>query len=522
MQAYLSLPEFEKDIFIKNISHEVGVSLLPPQESNKGLEGGCKGEISAKLQMNNKSVDGYDYKQEHQQYQKPGKRPRFVKIDAELRASVAVRYMLFTYAATSWAEHFAQIQDVADSSLQDLALRLSDYRLHHLFFNWFRYFWATCTPFPSTNHEICDRLAVAGYLGHHTTLDTIIGSAEFITIENPANALYWASRNGHERCVMSMLQTDLNPDSCIVYDQSALCSAANIGHVSIVKALAKDHRVNINFKGKFGDTPLALAAISGHTEIVEFLLSQEDIDPNSKNICEDPPVKCAFIGGHMEVARILIADTRVNLDYTVGGIFKPRTEAELDRVEEIVALLLEQTRFDVNCPSILGRTTLADAAMKGNIARIEQLSWKGINISHSHNHKDGRSAISLAAGGGHSDVIKLLHESLFRIPGIDDEDEDGKTALFWALLNHRNSTVEYLLQTKCVNVNHRDHDGRTPLSWTVGCGNEVGLRLLLEAKDIRPLIKDNEGLTPLDLARRLGDRSGIASIIEEYLRHKGQ
>lgn len=514
--AYLSLPEFKEDIFAKEISHEGTVSLLPSRQSTKGLECGYEGKSSANLEINNKSVVGYN-RLEHQQQEK---RLKFARIDAELRASAEDRYALFEYAATYWAEHFAQIQDLAGKALQDLALSLSDYRSQHFFFNWFRYFWAIRTPFLSTEPAICDRLAVAGYLGHHTSLSMIIDSADFDSIGNPANALYWASRNGHERCVMRLLQTNLNPDSCIVYDQSALCSAATIGHLSIVKALAADHRVNINFKGRLGYTPLSWAASSGHTEIVEFLLSQEHIDPNSGNMVEEPPVTCAFIRGHIEAARILIADDRVILDHPIEGMSTPTTEADLEKLEEIVALLLEQPRFDANRPLILGRTTLADAAMKGNTARIEQLSWRGINNSHSHNHKDGRSAISLAAGGGHNEVIKLLHET-FRVPGIDEEDEEGKTALFWALLNHRNSTVEYLLQSKCVNVNHRDHHGRTALSWTVHCGNEVGLRLLLEAQEIRPLIKDNEGLTPLDLARRLEDSSRIASIIEEYLRHKG-
>lgn len=512
--AYLTLPEFEENIFAKETSHEKSVSLLPSQHSNKGLGSECSGETSAK------PVDGYFNPQEHQQHQRHDKPPIFAKIDADLRASVTDRYVLFEYAATYWAEHYAQVQELVGQSLQNLALRLSDHRSLHLFFNWFRYFWQICTPFPNSEAAIRDRLAVAGYLGHHTSLHAIIGSADYIMIENPANALYWASRNGHEKCVIRLLQTNLNPDSCIVYEQSALCSAANIGHFSIVRALATDRRVNINFRGIIGHTPLSLAAISGHTEIVKFLLSQEHINVNAKNDLGTLPLTCAIIRGHIQVAKILIVDDRVDLDYTVGGVFIPETEAEFDRVEEIVALLLEQPRFDVNCPSILGRTTLADAAMKGNIARIDQLSWRGINNSHSHNYKDGRTAISLAAGGGHVDVVKLLHEA-YRVPGIDEEDENGKTALFWAVMNHRNSTVVYLLQSKCVDVNHRDHDGRTALSWTVSCGNEVGLRLLLKVREIRPLIENNEGLTPLDLAQRLEDGSRIASIIEEHIGYKG-
>lgn len=120
-----------------------------------------------------------------------------------------------------------------------------------------------------------------------------------------------------------------------------------------------------------------------------------------------------------------------------------------------------------------------------------------LNNSHSHADRDGRTAISLAAEGGHDDVIRLLLK--YKVPGVDKADATKEwTPLFWAIKAQRNSTVQLLLETPGVNVNHKDHSGRSALSWAVSYGSEAILQVLLDASGVDPLVKDNEGLTALD------------------------
>lgn len=110
--AYLSLGCFTEDIYSDENACNERLSL-------DSFHDGCQLEREEKsrisLQADEEAVDGYTYGHVQQITE---------RVDAGTCERVVQRYRLFEYAATSWAEHFAQGQELADKRLQNLALRL--------------------------------------------------------------------------------------------------------------------------------------------------------------------------------------------------------------------------------------------------------------------------------------------------------------------------------------------------------------------------------------------------------------
>lgn len=371
--AYLSLGYLNDDVYSRDILHDESASPVSSQLSRDEYQFEHEEEAWTGLRAEEEPVDGYIYGHTQQKIE---------KIDADTRARVIQRYKFFEYAATSWAEHFALGQEFASQDLQSLALRLSDKNSKHLFSNWFRFFWTIIWPWP-VDTAVFDQLAVAAFFGHVTLLKNLLDDADFIDMQSLGSAIYWASRNGHDSCVMKLLKTRVLPDSCVVAWQSALCSAADIGHLNIVKALATDSRVDINFRGKINGTPLFHAAGSGHVEIVKFLLSQRGIEVNPEDNFGYTPLMFAVSEQHNCMVETLLADDRVDVNHASSGNRTAMREAIAFSNTFAMSLLLRQPGFDADFPCHDSRTPLADAAMKGIIARIKQLKSHKVRASRS-------------------------------------------------------------------------------------------------------------------------------------------
>ncbi|KAB8275205.1 ankyrin repeat-containing domain protein [Aspergillus minisclerotigenes] len=73
----------------------------------------------------------------------------------------------------------------------------------------------------------------------------------------------------------------------------------------------------------------------------------------------------------------------------------------------------------------------------------------------------GETPLSLAAGNGHEDMVRLL----LKVEGSDPDTKNfpGETPLCWAAGNGHETVVKLLLVTG-VDPESKDSDGRTPLS----------------------------------------------------------
>ena len=136
-----------------------------------------------------------------------------------------------------------------------------------------------------------------------------------------------------------------------------LCDAARNGRVFEVLSLLRDHpEVNVNLKGRFGQTPLSFACQSGKVGIVQELLRDPRVDVTLHDSGWHTPLWWASWNGNREVVEWLMASGRDLGDIENKKDWKGNTARDIARKENKteVASLLERfianptlTRYEV-------------------------------------------------------------------------------------------------------------------------------------------------------------------------------
>jgi ankyrin repeat protein len=125
--------------------------------------------------------------------------------------------------------------------------------------------------------------------------------------------------------------------------------------------------------------------------------------------------------------------------------------------------------------------------------RAPRIRGGDINAWNSH----GRTALNLAAAGGHRDEVESL---LAKGADINAKDDDGATPLHGAVRRGHRDLAEFLLSKKA-DIEAKNNRGQTPLHLAAADGHQEMAEMLL-SKGANINAKDNDGLTPLAKARR--------------------
>lgn len=113
---------------------------------------------------------------------------------------------------------------------------------------------------------------------------------------------------------------------------------------------------------------------------------------------------------------------------------------------------------------------------------------------------------TLALSGQIKFMDKLLDDGL----DIDDQDNDGFTALHKAIIGKKEAVISHLLR-KGASPHIRDRDGASPLHYAVQVGAMQTVKLLLKY-EVDVNAADNEGWTPLHIAVQSRNRD-IAKVL---------
>jgi ankyrin repeat protein len=251
--------------------------------------------------------------------------------------------------------------------------------------------------------------------------------------------------------------------------RTVLHVAAESGQPEIAKLLI-DNGANVNARDNRGRQPLLSASLAGSKEIVELLVSHgAEINPTEK---EPPstPLLTAIGRGHYEVAKYLISK---------GA--------------------------DVLVISQSGYTALHAASASGNPQVVELVISSNIDVNAKA--KDGVTPLRLAAQA--NDITDIAASLINHGADVNIPDQDGRTALNWAVTMHHTKTVELLLQHGA-DVNIVDNLGMTALHWAIlRDGNSEHKQLasyktvqLLLSKGARIDVVDKQGRTPSTIAKR--------------------
>jgi len=485
---YLSLEEFATDIFI--------LPTLPWDEDDTiaGVQEDTDSESLFDL--------GFDMKGDTIMDTGDGS-------DERTRVSIAERYQFYDYAAMHWARHYAQCETVVDRSTQE-AFRSLTQPGSGMLTNWLKYYWFE-TDMEYVLPDYFDTVMVAAFFDCAVMLnDCLRMPTEQLSKDR---ALFWAARMGSAKSVEVLLQHSANPNSRVVELHTPLTIASHHGHVEVVRTLLHDTRTSINAEGPSGRSALSYAAGNSHQEIFQMLFNRHDCRPEHQDNNGWTALFWAMERDHTVIGRALLAHKAVDVNHVDRQGRSILSWAAGEGFLQALKMLLKQPGVDTNLKDKKGRTPLLWAANNGQGEAIDVLMRDDYNIDRQSKDNDGRSALSLACGGGHTDCVRALIK--YRCGDENEEDVSGWTPLAWALDRQSPPTVGALLAGREVKLDHQDQSKKTALIWAAEYGYyDVVEMLLQQGADSR--ITSTNGRTALDMAELYG-RTEIAALLRQVM-----
>ncbi|PBK81206.1 hypothetical protein ARMGADRAFT_812790, partial [Armillaria gallica] len=156
------------------------------------------------------------------------------------------------------------------------------------------------------------------------------------------------------------------------------------------------------------ETPLLFTAINnGNLEIVKLLLNQNEIDSNTWNSGKQwTPLSYAVERKFTQIVEILLQWDKVDVNCKDSTGHTPLSYAVYSRSTQIVEMLLQLDQVDVNCKDSTERTPLSYAAERGFIQIVKmllQLDQVDVNFKDS----TGRTPLSYAAERS-TQIVEML------------------------------------------------------------------------------------------------------------------
>lgn len=225
--------------------------------------------------------------------------------------------------------------------------------------------------------EQCVRAAAAGNVKRvKQLLDAGVNVNAFLA--NGANALIFASKNGHTRVVRLLLERGADPSTKsrtgkyagMSMPLHALALAAEHGHLEIVRMLIRAG-AQVNHSMTYNQDALCAAASGGHTEVVRELLAAGHQIDDGVGL---KALRAALNWDSGQGTALLLIQTGVKVDGEAGANLL-QTAARERMVRTVKALL--DAGADPTLKNYLGRSALAGL----NWLRHHEIATKGREIN---------------------------------------------------------------------------------------------------------------------------------------------
>ena len=245
---------------------------------------------------------------------------------------------------------------------------------------------------------------------------------------------------------------------------------------------------------------------------LDFSDGDSSLDSDDKNLPVDnvdARLLDAARFGHEEVVKLLLEMGKIDVDSRDSSGRTPLSWAAENGHDAVIKLLFDMGKVDPDSKGSSDRTPLSWAAAKGHEAVVKLLLEKGAELETKA--ASGRTPLLWAAEYGHEAVVKLLLE---KGAELETKTASGQTPLSWAAENGHEAVVKLLLE-KGAALETKAASGRTPLSWAAEKGHEAVVKLLLE-KGAQLETKDKEyGQTPLSWAAENGHEAVVKLLLEK-------
>jgi ankyrin repeat protein len=329
--------------------------------------------------------------------------------------------------------------------------------------------------------------------------------------------LSWAARGGHEAVVKSLLATKkVDPDTRDNNGRSPLSLAVQEGHEAVVQLLLATKKVDPKIEDGNGRTLLSRAAENGHRSLVRLLLDIYGANPDLKDNEGRTPLWWAIRNSHEAVIRQLLA----KYDKDLGSRITDHCQVPI--LCTALTRLLEVDGVDPDLKDNNGRTLLSHAAEKGLDEVVKLLLATGRVDPNSHGSWEIYKRITphrCALTHGHEVILRTVGATNFWDPDSEDNQEDnhGRTPLWWAAEKGHGGVVKLLLDMDGVDPDFKDNSGQTPLSIAAKRGHEAVVKLLLTTNGVDPnstCCGDYpEGATPLWHAAMWGKEAVVKLLL---------
>jgi len=295
--------------------------------------------------------------------------------------------------------------------------------------------------------------------------------------------------------------------------ETALIKAIVFGKTELV-ALLIEKRINLDIQDENSKTALMLAIEKGNNQIAKLLINSDDINLNKQDKEGFTALMLAAGYGNQEIAKLLI-DKKANLKKQDKDKRTALMLAAGYGNQEIAKLLInelieKQEITELNKPlDIKDNTLLLWLIKNGEINIAEKLiKIRGIDLDKQDNsHKD--TALMYAAYKGYTDIVKLLIENR---ANLNIQDENGLTALMWAIEKENNEIAKLLINSDNIDLNKQDKNSLTALMWAIEKENNEIAKLLINSDGIDLNKQDKQALTALMWALGKGNNE-IAKLL---------
>ncbi|KAL7963100.1 ankyrin repeat-containing domain protein [Trichoderma compactum] len=301
---------------------------------------------------------------------------------------------------------------------------------------------------------------------------------------------------------------------------AGLTSAATHGYEAIAKLFLKDARIDPRIRDTNGESCLELAVIFASTGVVNMLLEDGRVDPNEQNDRDETPLGLAAQSCRRDIVRLLLDDDRVdpNGRHTNGTtpILAASSSDGPDSVP-IIKMLLEDSRVDVRARDDDGCNACLLAAKRGILRNVWAL-LRNPHIDPNQENNDKKTAAIYAAAGYQREAeatpVYLGRNKHFVLKAlIADErvdlnkvDDNGLTAMHWAIRNNRRENVRLLVESGRVDVNQDSGAGRRTLIEACILKYSNMTEILLDSGGVDLSKRNSDGETPLMFAVRKAGR----------------
>jgi ankyrin repeat domain-containing protein 50 len=243
--------------------------------------------------------------------------------------------------------------------------------------------------------------------------------------------------------------------------------------------------------------PLVTACYFGHLKILNSFQNLH------KSVSAERGMYWAACMGHQSVVEKLVAE-RVSPDVEImSGQTAIIAATQFDHRDVVNLLLkgdgfiLEKSVHRVNYAGLTGRTPLSIAAGNG-FKEIVRLLLDHEHIQPDLPDYDQWTPLFWSVGGKHLDILQMLLTD--RRVDVNHVDRARRNVLSWAASSDSPELVKYLISLKHLTAEQRDVNGRTALSWAAGSGNLETTKFLRRSGRIDVTSKDNDGRNALSWA----------------------